>query len=376
MGPLQGVKIIEVEGIGPCPFGAMLLADLGADVIRVTKPGPNMFGAGMDVLHRGKRSISLDLKSEAGANAVLRLADNADVLLEGYRPGVMERLGLGPGVCLERNPRLIYGRMTGWGQEGPLAKSAGHDLNYISLTGALHAMGRPGERPPVPLNLVADFGGGGMLLALGVLAALHEREKSGRGQVVDAAMVDGVSTLMTSIYAGLSVGFWRDERGVNLLDSGAPYYDVYETKDGKHVSVGALEPQFYKLLVDKLELADKLPPPMAHLQPSTWPQIREAFTPLFKTRTRDEWVAFFDGLDVCVAPVLSMKEAFEHPHHTARETYSTSDGPAQSRPAPRFSRSIPDDPKPATAAGADSEAILRENGFSDDEIAQLLGRAK
>ena len=264
MGPLEGIRIVEIDAIGPCPFGGMLLCDLGAEVIRVGRPEPSYLEASFDVMSRGKKSITLDLKKPEHKEALLKLVANADALIEGFRPGVMERLGIGPDVCLEVNPRLVFGRMTGWGQEGPWAQRAGHDINYISLAGALHAIGHKGQRPTVPINLVGDFGGGGLLLAFGVLAALLETKKSGKGQVVDAAMVDGVAALMGSVYAGMQQGFWSDKRGENLLDSGAAFYDVYETSDGKFISIGALEPQFYKELIEKLGIADTAPPVGAH----------------------------------------------------------------------------------------------------------------
>lgn len=375
MGPLEGIRVIEIEGIGPCPFAGMLLADLGAEVIRVGRPGGLTFLQGRyDVLNRSKKSIHLDLKDSAARKALLRLVESADVLIEGFRPGVMERLGIGPEVCSEVNPRLVYGRMTGWGQDGPLSQRAGHDLNYIALSGALHAMGRKGERPAVPLNLVGDFGGGGMLLALGVLAALVERHRSGKGQVVDAAMADGVATLMASVYAAMQSGFWSDRRGENLLDSGAPFYDVYETKDGKHISIGSLEPQFYAELLEKLGHVEGAPPAGAHLTPNDWEKLRPSFEAIFRTKTRDEWCAVFEGSDACFAPVLTGAEAFEHPHHVARGTYTKVEGVSQAVAAPRFSRSKPALPVAARVQGADTEQVLRECGIDGEELQTILER--
>ena len=363
MGPLQGKRIVEIEGIGPCPFAGMMLADLGAEVIRVGRPQASTLQAVGDILNRGKKSVVLDLKSKEGTHALLEIVKTADALIEGFRPGVMERLGVGPEVCLEVNPRLVFGRMTGWGQEGPLAQAAGHDINYISLVGALHAIGRKGEGPSVPLNLVGDFGGGGLLLAFGVLAALLEAKSSGKGQVVDAAMVDGVATLMTSIYPGMQMGFWSDKRGENLLDSGAAFYDVYETSDGKYVSIGSLEPQFYQELVEKLEL-EHAPPPMEHLQPNRWAELRPALEAAFKKRTRDEWCELLEGSDVCFAPVLPASEAFVHPHNVARGTFFEREGIKQPAPAPRFSRTTPTQPGPTRERGADTEEVLRDCGVT------------
>ena len=364
MGPLDGIRILEIEGIGPCPFAGMLLSDLGAEVIRVGRPEPSFLQASFDVMSRGKKSITLDLKKPEHRAALLKLVATADALIEGFRPGVMERLGVGPDVCMEANPRLVFGRMTGWGQEGPWAKRAGHDINYISLAGALHAIGRKGERPTIPLNLVGDFGGGGLLLAFGVVSALLEASKSGQGQVVDAAMVDGVAALMASIYAGMQQGFWSDKRGENLLDSGAAFYDVYETRDGKYVSIGALEPQFYKELIDKLGLADRAPAVGAHLNPAKWDELRPTLEELFRQKTRDEWCEVFEGSDACFAPVLTAAEAFEHEHNVARRSFVEIDGIKHAVAAPRFSRTKPADPTPARERGADTEEILRACGVT------------
>ncbi|GAA1399848.1 alpha-methylacyl-CoA racemase [Pseudonocardia kongjuensis] len=338
-GPLAGLKVIELAGIGPGPHAAMILGDLGADVVRIDRPsGGLQIGSDSvpDPTVRGRRTVTADLKDPAGRETVLRLVEKADVLLEGYRPGVTERLGVGPDECHARNPRLVYGRMTGWGQDGPMAPRAGHDINYISLTGALHAIGRAGERPVPPLNLVGDFGGGSMLLVIGVLAALWEARASGEGQVVDAAMVDGVSMLSQMFRGFLAQGAWTDERGANLLDGHAPFYDVYECADGGHMAVGALEPQFYAQLIAGLGLdADALGP---QYDEAGWPAMRARFTEVFASKPRDEWAAVFEHTDACTTPVLSFTEAADNPHLAARSTIVTADGVRQAAPAPRFSR--------------------------------------
>jgi alpha-methylacyl-CoA racemase len=373
MGPLGGIKVIEMQGIGPGPFAGMVLADLGADVVRIDRAG-NVRGGDpsrppADLLARGRRSIGIDLKQRQGVETALRLIEGADVLLEGFRPGVMERLGLGPDVCLARNPRLVYGRMTGWGQEGPIAHAAGHDINYIALTGALGAIGRKGEAPVPPLNLVGDFGGGGMLLVVGVLGALVERGRSGRGQVVDAAMTDGSALLMTIIFGMLPSGAWSEQRGTNLLDTGSHFYDAYETKDGQYVSIGSIEPQFYAELLEKTGLdREELP---AQMDRSRWPELKRRIAEVFKTRTRDEWCAIMEGSDVCFAPVLSLREAFEHPHNRARETFVEVAGVKQPAPAPRFSRTPGAIRRPPAHAGQHSDEILREAGFDAAEIQRL-----
>lgn len=373
MGPLDGIKIIEIAGIGPGPFAAMMLSDQGADVVRIERAQNVARGdaaaASFDLLNRGRRSIGVDLKHPDGVETILRGVEAADALLEGFRPGVMERLGLGPDVCLARNPRLVYGRMTGWGQEGPLAHAAGHDINYISLAGALEPIGRRGERPVPPLNLVGDFGGGGMLLAYGMVCALLESRRSGRGQVVDAAMVDGSAALMTIIHSMRYAGFWKEERGTNLLDTGAHFYDVYETSDGKYVSVGSIEPQFYAELIQRLGLeGENLP---AQMDRGQWPSFKDRFEALFKTKTRDEWCEILEGSDVCFAPVLSMSEAPEHPHNRARGTFVEVAGRVQPGPAPRFSRTPGAISRPAPLAGQHTVEALAEWGFSAEEIAKL-----
>jgi alpha-methylacyl-CoA racemase len=372
MGPLAGVRIIEVAGIGAGPFAGMILADLGADVIRVERRGGGFLGGNgspQDLLARGKRCICVDLKSAEGVATLLDLAKGADGLFEGMRPGVAERLGIGPGDCLARNPRLVYGRMTGWGQEGPLAQAAGHDINYISLSGALHAVGRRGEPPAIPLNLVGDFGGGGLVLALGLVAALLEARQSGRGQVVDAAMLDGAAMLMTSIYGAHQVGFWSDERGTNLLDSAAHFYDVYETKDGRYVSVGAIEPQFYAALLEGLGLShEELP---AQMDRPAWPAMKRRFREIFATRTRDEWCAVFDGVDACVAPVLAMSEVHDHPHNRARRGFFEAFGARHPHPAPRFSRTPCDVHRAPAKLGEHTDEVLSEIGYDAARIRAL-----
>jgi len=370
MGPLSGLKVIELQGIGPGPFCGMMLADMGAEVTRIDRSSSAGRAAGADVLARGRKSIAVDLKNPDGVATVLDLIAAADVLVEGFRPGVMERLGLGPDVCLERNPRLIYGRMTGWGQHGTIAHAAGHDINYISLTGALHAIGPKGGKPTPPLNLVGDFGGGGMLLAFGIVAALYERAQSGRGQVVDAAMTDGSALLMNGLYPGMQTGNWKSERGSNMLDGGAHFYGAYETKDGKFVSIGSIEPQFYSLLLDRLGVAGEqsLPKQMSR---DDWPRLQEKFTAIFKTKTRDEWDAIMLGSDICYAPILSFAEAVSHPHNAARKTFVDVGGIRQAAPAPRFSRTSPVVPPPAAAPGQHSDEVLNAAGIDPARIAAL-----
>ena len=373
MGPLDGVKMIEIAGIGPGPFAAMMLSDMGAEILRIDRTqsvtGADPAKPSLDLLARGRRSVGVDLKHPEGLATVLRLVDGADVLLEGFRPGVMERLGVGPDVCLERNPRLIYGRMTGWGQEGPLAQVAGHDINYISLAGALEPIGRRGEAPVPPLNLIGDFGGGGMLLAYGVVCALVERAQSGRGQVVDAAMVDGAAALMTIIHGAAQSGWWHPERGTNMLDTGAHFYDVYETRDGKYISIGSIEPQFYAELLEKIGWAgEDLPHQMDRSQ---WPDLKRRIADVFKQKTRDEWCEIMEGSDVCFAPVLSMSECQEHPHIRARGTFVEVAGTPQPGPAPRFSRSKTQISCPPPHAGQNTDEALADWGFGTGEIASL-----
>ncbi|MFB6820817.1 CaiB/BaiF CoA transferase family protein [Streptomyces virginiae] len=335
-GPLAGVRVVELAGIGPGPFAAMLLADLGADVVRVDRPG----GGGLavdpayDITNRGKRSVLLDLKSADGPARVLDLVERADVLLEGFRPGVAERLGVGPDRCHARNPKLVYGRMTGWGQDGPLAETAGHDIAYIAVTGALGMIGKPGEPPAVPANLVGDYAGGSLYLVIGILAALHHARATGTGQVVDAAIVDGTAHLTAMIHGMMAAGGWQDRRGANLLDGGCPFYGTYETSDGGHMAVGALEQQFYDTFVELLGIQDQAP---ARKDLARWGELREVVAARFRTRTRAEWTAVFEGSDACVAPVLSLREAPDHPHLAARGTFTDLGGIVQPAPAPRFS---------------------------------------
>ena len=367
-GPLHGVKAIEFVGLGPAPFAAMLLSDLGAEVIRIDRPGA-VGGGPAEVLARGRRSAAFDLKKPAGVEACLRLVEQADMLLEGYRPGVMERLGVGPDVCLKRKPSLVYGRMTGWGQHGPFAHAAGHDINYIALTGALHATG-PAEKPAPPLNLVGDFGGGSLYLAFGCLAALLHARQTGEGQVVDAAIVDGAASLMSAIHQLAAMGLWTPQRGANLLDGAAPFYDVYVCADGEHISIGPLEPEFYALLLTKLGFEND--PDMADPYDQTrWPTIRDKLNQAFAGKTRAQWCELLDGSDACFAPVLDIEEAAEHPHMAARGVFETVAGVRQAAPAPRFSRTPGAIQGAAAKPGEHTEAILSDWGFADADIAKL-----
>ena len=373
MGPLSGYRIIELAGIGPGPMCAMLLSDMGADVLRIDRTADAGLGIAMDVkyalLNRGRRSVALDLKKPDAIEALLKLVEKADALIEGFRPGVTERLGLGPEVCLKRNPRLVYGRMTGWGQEGPLAHAAGHDINYIALSGALHSIGRRGEGPVPPLNLVGDFGGGALYLALGVVAGILETQKSGKGQIVDAAMVDGAASLMTAIYGMHGAGYWTDKRGDNILDTGAHYYDVYETSDGQYISVGSIEAKFYEEL---LELSGLKKEELARQNDrNAWPAMKQKVAAIFKTKTRDEWCKIMEGSDVCFAPVLSMTEAPKHPHNRHRGTFIEDDGVIQPGPAPRFSRTPGKIQRPPARPGEHTEEALRDWGFSASELERL-----
>ena len=356
-GPLQGLRVIEMAGIGPGPFCAMLFADMGAEVIRITRPGTPVDPH--DILARSRSTVAIDLRAEGAARKVLDIVASADVLIEGFRPGVMERLGLGPDVCQARNPRLVYGRMTGWGQHGPLAQAAGHDINYIAISGALHAIGRSGEAPVAPLNYVGDFGGGAMLLAVGVLSALYEAQRSGRGQVIDAAMTDGAALLSSMFYGFKAAGRWSSQRGENLLDGGAHFYDSYACADGKFVAVGAIEPQFYALLRERCGIADD-PAFDAQMDADRWPLLKLRMADIFRTRTRDEWCLLLEGSDACFAPVLDWDEAPAHAHNVARGTFVDVAGVVQPAPAPRFSRTPPDTPVAAGSAGLeDGAALLR-----------------
>jgi alpha-methylacyl-CoA racemase len=373
MGPLAGITVIELAGIGPGPFCGMMLADMGADVIRVDRAGSVSGGdparPPADLLARGRRSIGVDLKSPEGVEVVLSLVEKADALIEGFRPGVTERLGLGPDACLARNPRLTYGRMTGWGQDGPYAAAAGHDINYIALAGALEPIGRAGQPPTVPLNLVGDFGGGGMLLAFGVACGIIEASRSGQGQVIDAAMVDGAASLMTMFHSFRAMGIWSDERGTNMLDSGAHYYDVYETADGKYVSIGSIEPQFYAELLRLTGLeGEDLPRQNDKAQ---WPALKERLAAVFRTRTRAEWDELMEHTDVCYAPVLSIPEAVAHPHNVARGTFVEVADIPQPGPAPRFSRTSPGVPTPPAHPGQHTDEVLAGLGFDADRVAEL-----
>jgi alpha-methylacyl-CoA racemase len=375
-GPLSGYRIIELAGIGPGPFAAMMLADMGAEVIRVERAqsvrGQAPDGAHWDVSLRGRRNIAIDLKNPDGVETLLSLVENADALIEGFRPGVMERLGVGPDVCLARNPKLVFGRMTGWGQEGPYATSAGHDINYISLAGALAHFSRAGEVPVPPLNMVGDYGGGGMFLAYGVVCALLEAQKSGKGQVVDTAMVDGSAVLMTMFWAMKNIGMFDENKpGTNLLDTGAHFYDVFKCSDGKYVSIGSIEPQFYALLLEKTGLVDD-PAFAQQMNASQWPALKIKLAEVILTKSRTQWCEIMEGTDVCFAPVLTMSEAAKHPHNVARKTFIEVDGVAQPAPAPRFSRTSAALPTAPAHAGQHSRAVLADWGFSADRITALI----
>ncbi len=370
-GPLSGIKIVELAGIGPSPYACMLLADAGADIIRLERAagGAKPDDPWYDVSARSRPSVGVDLKHPEGKALALELIASADAVIEGYRPGVAERLGLGPEDCWAVNPRIVYGRMTGWGQDGPLSQRAGHDINYISIAGALWPIGRAGEKPVPPLNLVGDFGGGGMMLAFGICAALLEAKNSGKGQVVDAAMVDGASSLMTFIYGFRSAGMWQDERGTNMLDTGAHFYEVYETKDGGYMAVGAIERQFYAELLKGLELnPDDLPPQQDRSQ---WPAMKERFAEIFKTKTRDEWTLIFEDTDACTTPVLSPAEAHEYAHNNERGAFQTIGGALQPSPAPRFSRTPGEITSQGAPPGAHTNAGLSKWGVSTDRLTEL-----
>jgi len=375
MGPLKGLRILEVASIGPGPFCGMLLGDMGADVVRVDRPGGDPLQR-IDPLRRNRRSIAINLKSGAGVQVLLRLAGQSDALIEGFRPGVAERLGIGPDSCRQRNPRLVYGRVTGWGQDGPLAGAAGHDLNYIALSGALHAFG-PGGGPPVPpLNLLGDFGGGGMLLAFGIVCALLEARVSGRGQVVDAAMLDGVNALMAMFHGFRAAGIFDEQPGTHFLSGAAHFYSTYETSDGKFIAVAALEPAFYQQLIrlaglDAARFGSHGLNPI-HAKDPEWPRLKARLAEVFLTRSRDEWCTLLEGTDACFAPVLTVSEASEHPHNVARRAFVTVNGVLQHAPAPRFSGTVPAEPRAPVAVGADSRNILEEAGFAAEEISDLL----
>jgi alpha-methylacyl-CoA racemase len=365
MGPLEGIRIVEFAGLGPAPFAAMMFADMGAEVIRIDRKG----GAAprqTEIYLRGRKTAALDLKKPEAVEATLKLIEKADALIEGFRPGVMERLGLGPDVCLARNPKLVFGRMTGWGQSGPLAKAAGHDINYIALTGVLHAVGNSGQKPVPPLNLVGDFGGGALYLAFGVVCGILEAKRSGKGQIVDAAMTDGASSLMAMTYTMFAESLWKDQRGANMLDSGAHFYDTYETKDGKYVAIGSIEPQFYQLLLQKTGIDD--PAFANYMDRNAWPALKEKLAAVIKTKSRDEWDAIMLGTDVCYAPVLSLSEAPKHPHNVARKTFVDIGGVSQPAAAPRFSRT---EPAAHAVLPVNTEDALKGWGFSKGDIDAL-----
>jgi alpha-methylacyl-CoA racemase len=378
MGPLDGVRIVELAGIGPGPFCAMLLSDMGAEVIRVDRAA--MVGLDTDrdgndarfnLLARGRRNIAVDLKNPAGVDATLRLIDRADALIEGFRPGVMERLGLGPEICLARNPKLVYGRMTGWGQDGPIAHTAGHDINYIALSGVLHSIGEAGGPPAIPLNLIGDFGGGALYLAMGVLAGVISARATGKGQVIDCSMVEGSASLMMMMYGALASGAWREERGSNRTDGGSHFYHVYETSDGEYVSVGSIEPQFYALLLKHTGLEGKMLPPQTDR--AAWPDMQRRLAHIFKQKTRAEWDEIMQQTDICFAPVLRMSEAIGHPHNRHRHSFVEIEGIAQPAPAPRFLGTPTRVQRPPARVGEHTDAILRDWGFGTDEIAALHG---
>ncbi len=366
-GPLAGLRVVEMAGIGPAPLAGQFLADLGAEVTLIARKSAAAHPA--DINNRGKRSVALNLKHPEGVAAAMALIAGADVLIEGFRPGVMERMGLGPAECAERNPGLVYGRMTGWGQDGPMAQMAGHDINYLGLTGFLHAIGRADDVPTPPLNIGADYAGGTMFLLFGIMAALWERQTSGRGQVIDAAMVDGASALMALVHSMIAMGRWSEARESNLLDGGAPHYRTYACADGKFLALGPLEPQFFAEMIARAGIDDAQRADQT--DPARWPARREDYAAIFRQKTRDEWTAIFDGTDACATPVLTWSEAADHPHLAARQTFVVRDGVTQAAPAPRFSRTPADAPRPPPAAGQDTEAALRAAGYDEDTIARL-----
>jgi alpha-methylacyl-CoA racemase len=374
MGALDGLRVIEMAGLGPAPFCSMMLADMGAEVLRIDRMTAADLGVAfpphLDLLNRNKRSAAMDLKHAEGLSSVLTLIGKADVLIEGFRPGVMEKVGLGPEVCLRGNPRLVYGRMTGWGQDGPLASAAGHDLNYIALSGALNSIGHKGQAPAIPLNLIGDFGGGALYLAVGILAALFEARKSGKGQVVDAAIVDGVASMMTLQYGFKQLGRWSEARGEGMINGGAPYYDVYETSDGLYVSIAAVEKRFYQELLERIGLAEENLPKQNNQ--SSWEQLRARLKEVFKTRTRKQWCDILEGTDACFAPVLDMDDCVTHPHNVARRIFVEVDGVLNPAPAPRFSRTPSELKYPPHAAGADTRQALVDWGFRNEQIDEMM----
>ena len=374
MGPLTGYRVVEVAGIGPGPFACMLLADMGAEIIRIDRTdGGNAFGSNpADVMGRGRESVALNLKTEAGLTAAKKIIDTADILIEGFRPGVMEKLGLGPGVFTESNKKLVYGRMTGWGQTGPLAQSSGHDINYIALTGALAAIGTKDSGPVPPLNLLGDFGGGSLYLVVGVLAAVISAQKTGEGQVVDAAIVDGTASLMSFLHTSMAVGFWEDKRQSNMLDGGAHYYGVYECADGEYVSIGSIEPQFYHLLLAALDIPEAEMGLDTQFDKSSWPQHKARIAAKFKEKTRAEWCEIMEGTDICFAPVLNTEEAVQHPHNQARDAFISRNGVPHPAPAPRFSKTQSELASEPVDVGQHSTAILASVGYSEADIAELI----
>ena len=369
MGPLAGIKVVEMAAIGPVPFCAMMLSDMGADVIRIDRLKQKGSGHRANVLYRGRKSIAVDLKDPQGVDIAMKLINKCDAVIEGFRPGVMERLGLGPEICLNQNPKLVYGRMTGWGQQGKLSQAAGHDINYISLAGALGSMGYPDRPPTPPLNLIGDFGGGAMYLLSGVLAALLERQSSGKGQVIDAAMTDGTASLLSGFYGMMAMGMWTTDRYKNRLDGGAFYYGSYECADGKHISLGSLEPQFYALLLERCGIEDESFD--EQLDQEAWSLKRQKMEAIFKTKTRDQWCELLEGTDVCFAPVLNLEEAPDHPHNKGRNTFVSFEGVTQPAPAPRFSRTQGAIQSSANLTGENSEEILEKWGFTSDQISNL-----
>ena len=371
-GPLSGLRVVEMAGIGPGPYACMLLSDLGAEVIRIERGISGLGGLPGDATVRGRRSIVLNLKAEDGLTVARQLIDSADILVEGFRPGVMEKLGLGPDDCLASNPKLIYGRMTGWGQDGPLAKTAGHDINYIAITGMLGAMGDEDQPPPTPLNVIGDLGGGSLFLIMGILAALHERSQSGQGQVIDAAICDGTASLLSTVHGLLNVGFWDNQREQNILDGGAPFYRSYACKDGRYISFGAIEPQFYGELLEKLGLDFGGTDYSVQLNKAEWPAQRQRISERVSEKTLDEWMAIFEGSDACVAPVLSLREAPQHPHNQHRQNLLVDDGRVESAVAPRFSRTPGRIQNPPVVEGKDSLALLAELGYSAEQSEALL----
>ena len=374
-GPLNGFKIIEFAGLGPAPFAGMMLSDMGAQILRIdkmsSKSAENSGNGNFDILSRGRQTLTIDLKKPDGALLALKMIEKADALIEGFRPGVMEELGLGPEICLKKNPKLVYGRMTGWGQEGPLSKFAGHDINYLSLTGALHSIGRKGSNPTPPLNLVGDFGGGGMFLAFGIVCALIEASKSDKGQVVDAAMVDGVTSLMAMVHGLLSTDIWEDKPASNFLDTGSHYYDTYECLDGKYVAVGAIEPKFYNSLVEVLGL-HKISEEKEQMDKSRWPELKKKFSSVFLTKTRGEWCKIMKDKDVCFSPVLSITEAYEHPHNKARKLFLKNGKRIEPAPAPRFSRTPGSINRDLSGSNAETSKLLFDWGLNEQEIRELL----